>query len=396
LLKTIGFLASPRTALFSLRTVVVQKEARVGWHVWCVVGALLGCVLVAPGMVSAQTQSSCVRLYKGKQWQPASDCFAALAKKLGAAASLKPEERVKKGRYLRNAAMLLRRAAKKADKDKQVGIASFLRARAIKLLSLYLDEKLHESLARRKSAQLMQHQIRAAIGFATLTVVVSGGTGGALTIKGFRFVHKQTIGATWSRSLRPGTYSLTFVSKSGVPFRKSVRLAPRKAQVVTLSLPAVPRPVRPRPVDRRVRPRPVERRVARRMPPRRIPVPKPAPASSGTRVAGLVLLGTGGAAVLGGGVGLLLAYVVFPGQLSDLETRFLRGESFGVEDTVKASDLQDSQEAAMIVGFALVGGGLLLAAVGGVVLAVAPPSSSGKVAAMPAPHTPTMTLLQRQ
>jgi hypothetical protein len=93
---------------------------------------------------------------------------------------------------------------------------------------------------------------------------------------------------------------------------------------------------------------------------------------------------------------LLLAYVVFPGQLSDLETRFLRGESFGVEDTVKASDLQDSQEAAMIVGFALVGGGLLLAAVGGVVLAVAPPSSSGKVAAMPAPHTPTMTLLQRQ
>lgn len=169
-------------------------------------------------------EAECVRLYRSKKLLQAANCFEALANQLKRANGTTSRQRVMRGRAIRNAASLLSRIAGNAN---HVARSAWLRERAIKLLQLFLQEKLYELSERRQQVTIQLYKLRRAIRYSHLTVVAHD-PNASFSIQGYQM--KAQGQGRWSQRVRPGSYSILQGTQ-----RRRVALRPGQARVVVFS-----------------------------------------------------------------------------------------------------------------------------------------------------------------
>lgn len=231
--------------------------------------------------MASSSYQKCLQSYRAQQYLKAATCLRALISKLDQLASPTKEQRLTKGSAIRSAAIALNKAARQA---KDIEKAGYYRSLAVLLLTRYEREKLYPNAIRQKSSRRIRLQIQVALKLTPLSVL-SGTPAAALTIEGYKY--KATGQGKWLKSVRPGKYVVTARYKNGTTQTQKLSVVPGKAAFATFRPPAIRRAPPRHPVERR--------KLARRRP---IP-PKPLPRSNPRKTVGWVLLGIGGAAMLG-------------------------------------------------------------------------------------------------
>lgn len=181
------------------------------WGVTCLIYVVW---LSLPSPVAAR--SGCLSLYKRGDYLSAAACFQQQAKQMGPGASLSLTQKWNKGRLLKNAARSYMRVANASATRQKLAQAAFRREQALKLLALYIKEKLYESRRRRREVERMQRQLEAKIQYATL-LVETGLPSARICVKGFRYDRCLRQGR-WRLRLRPGTYQVR-ISARGRPLQ---------------------------------------------------------------------------------------------------------------------------------------------------------------------------------
>lgn len=153
--------------------------------------------------------ADCYSLFRKKQFVQASQCFEQEAKAIGAQPT--GNNKIKKGRLLRNAALCLDRAAKRSGGTR----AASHRSKAIELLQLYLKEKLCGSSSTCRATQKMLRKVKSQIGYTRITLVTNHPKATAC-IKASGFNACQT-GALWNTKLLPKTYTVSVTYPSNPP-----------------------------------------------------------------------------------------------------------------------------------------------------------------------------------
>lgn len=238
---------------------------KVGWFVLVI---LLAVVFLGSSNAEAADRV-CKQWYKKKQYEEASRCYFTLASQYMSKSNITDEQKESIGMWLRNAALSLKRAARATQSTEN---AAYLREKAIQYLTLYLDKKYYETNTQKTSAQVQRTSLKGKVGYTTLTITTNKATH-SINVTGFRF--KATMKGTWSKTVRPGNYTVLVRSVKGLSSAKVVKVRPGKPMVVSV-------PIKMAPI-RREDPRP---------PPPRPPV-APAPQPAKVNVGAWVLIGLG-------------------------------------------------------------------------------------------------------
>jgi len=168
-------------------------------------------------------ERACVQLYKQKKYRRAARCFQRLA-------DLQDRQKKKfyRGRLLRNASLLLIKAAQIAP----LAVAQQHRHQAMKLLEIYLKEQLCEVQERCIQVRRMLSKLRLRAGYARLTVSVRPSSA-RIWVKG-KVVY-QGVGR-WSQVMAPRTYVVRVSAPGWKEQNRKIWLAPNKSQSIRIIL----------------------------------------------------------------------------------------------------------------------------------------------------------------